>query len=217
MTGQTVRPHLVERHDLAADAFLLAGLIFLIGILIQTFAVFGFDGEATLSMWTELIGIAAIVVAVIGAPLAVWVLHGHHLKIRDALGALLGLVVGGVAGIAVFFLVFQLWRFVPAVFDRDQYGPLDLGILMALAAAGFLVGPVKRAIVDLRGERRQVRVDWVRIGALAALVAVVLVSVFLGQAEVGLWLVPIGAGAAMAIIGAELIEGRLARKSVATV
>ena len=213
MTGHAVRPHHADRVDLAADAFLLAGLIFLIGTLIQTFAVLGFDGKATFSMWTELIGLASIVVAVIGAPLTVWLLHGHHLKMHDAFGALLGLVIGGVVGIGAFFLVFQLWRMVPAVFDRDKYGPVDLAVVMALAAVVFLFGPVKHAVVDLRGERRQVRIDWVRLGALAALVVVVLGSLFLGDPEVGLWLVPIGAGAAMAILGAELAGERLARKT----
>lgn len=215
MAGTASRPQSTERperHDVAADAFLLAAAVFLLGTAIQGGMVTAFGGLSTSPAWTDGIGMLAILAAAFGAPLLAWRLHGHHTHLRDGVAGLVGVVAGLVLTLACFSGLFFLFSKVPPLFERDKYGPIDVGAVVAILTVVFLWKPVGRAIAALRSGRR-FGVPVLRLALLIALVAVVVGSLVIGGegAEVGLWLAPTGFGAAAATVGADVAQRTLLR------
>ena len=88
MTETLHRPAVAsrERHHLAADAFLLAALIFLVVIAVQESTALllgaGESGTWTSPVWLEAISALGMPLAVIGGPLLAWRLYGRHLGWR---------------------------------------------------------------------------------------------------------------------------------------
>lgn len=216
MSGTLERPVVASRnrYHLAVDAFLFAAVIFLIGIGLQAIAAWvtsgGDPGAAMMPAWVEGLGMLAMLVGVVGGALLAWLVHGRALRGRDLLGAVVGVAVGGVALVVAFFALFSLWRFVPAIVPRDQVGPVDGAIVLAVAVLAFLAKPVIAAIRDLWRDRLHPGRDWLRLGALALVLGAVVVSAVIGgeAAELGAFAVPIAAAAACAVTGMDLLAAR---------
>ena len=132
------------------------------------------------------------------------------MAVRDALPTLIGMVIALVVAVTAFLALFFLMMNVPPIVDRDVYGPIEAAIVLAVLTLVFLVPPTVRAVKDLVGPREHVRIDVVRLVLLVGLVGVLVWSMLAGgeSAEIGLWLAPIGGGAALASIGAEIAQDR---------
>lgn len=217
MSGTLVRPVVGsrDRYPLAVDAFLYAAVIFLIGMGLQLLAasvVSGGTPDATIiPPWVEALGTVSMLASVVGGPLVAWRVHGRTLHGRDLLGVIVGVAVGGVLLILVFFALMSLWRFVPAMVPRDEVGPVDGAIVLAVVVLAFLAKPVISVSRDVAGPREHVLRDWLRLGAPGVALAAVVVSIMLGGegAELGAFMVPSAAAAACAVTGiSQRVEGR---------
>jgi hypothetical protein len=84
------------------------------------------------------------------------------------------------------------------------------------------VMPVVDAARDLTPDRRvHTRLDWIRLAALAIIVSVVVATAVIGAqtgselGEVGIFMVPLAAAGACAVLGADLIETWRAKRAPA--
>ncbi|SMO37324.1 hypothetical protein [Propioniciclava tarda] len=219
MSGTLQRPAVAgrDRYHLAADAFLFSGVITLVGFGLQELLVLLVSGgnpdPMTAPVWLEGMGLAFIAASFLAAPIIAWQVHGRSLSGAIVLGGIVGAVVAGPVVGAAFFGLFSLWRFVPAFYPREEMGPWDLGVVVALATLAFLAGPVIAAVRDLTGTKEHVRLDRLRLGALAIVLVAVIVSLVIGGegAEAGLFAVAFGAGAAMAVVFMDLLARWRAR------
>lgn len=208
-----------DRHPLAADAFLYAAVIFLVGIGIQELIAYLISGNQPESLgpavWLQLLGMLAMPAAAVGGPLLAWLAHRRLLQGRDLLAAVLGAVIGGLLVGFAFVTLLVMWRFVPGFYPRDEQGPWDLGVVVAVAALAFLAKPVIGAVRDLAGARRHSGRDWLRLVALALTLAAVIVSLVVGgeTAELGLFTAPVAAGAACAAVVMDIRQVRQSRGS----
>jgi hypothetical protein len=194
-----------ERHQLAADAFLWAAMIFLVGLGVPEGIAYllagGEPASWTPPVWLQVMSALSMPVAAIGGPLLAWWTYDRHLAWREIVAAVVGAVLGGV-GLATAFLVLSLVRrAVPGPAPEGQ-GPWLLIVVAALAVVAFLATPVVAAVGDLARSQEHARRDWLRLTMVAiALVAVVL-SVALGgeTAEVGIFLLLPAVPAAVAAV-----------------
>ena len=209
MTETLHRPAVAsrERHHLAADAFLLAALIFLVVIAVQESTALllgaGESGTWTSPVWLEAISALGMPLAVIGGPLLAWRLYGRHLGWRDLVAGVMGIVLAGAAfSIAMVGIVF-LTRFISTAVD-DEEGPWGLVVIATLAVVAFLAGPVAAAVRDLVGPKEHLGRHLLRLAIVALGLVAIVVSVFIGGevAELGLFMllpaIPAG-GAAFAM------------------
>lgn len=201
LQGPVVEPH--ERHHLAADAFLFAALVFLVGIGLQELlAALVTDGPSGTPgpVWLELVGAVALPVAVLGGPLLAWRVHGRGPGWRDVLAAVLASLLGSVVLGLAFTTLFLLLRLLPSFRPQDE-GPWDLVAIVTIAVVALLARPVLAAVRDLTGARRHARRDTLRLGALTVMLAAVVISLFVGGegAELGLFLAMPAAVAALAV------------------
>ncbi|MCA1781355.1 MAG: hypothetical protein ABR500_13995 [Dermatophilaceae bacterium] len=194
-----------ERHHLAADAFLYAGVVILAGTGVQLLIAYLKSGAA-MEPWTSPVGLELVValttrVIVLGAPLLAWLVYGRTVGWRDLIAAVVGGVVGGALAQVAFSVTFALTRILPSPFPRDGV-PWEFVIIATLAIIAFLARPVIAAVRDLAGTKEHPRRDVLRLGVVAVIVAVAIVSMFLGgvTAPFGLSLAVPAAGAACAAI-----------------
>ena len=207
MTETLHRPAVAgrERHNLAADAFLAAALIYLVAIGATEFIAYllsGGDMETwTPPVWLAAIGALGMPLAVIGGPLLAWRVHGQHLGWRDLVAAVVGAVLGGaLLGIA-FFAMFALTRFLPSPVPEEE-GPWGMVIVATLSVLALLAKPVVVAVRDLAGAREHARRHGLRLGIVGLGLVAVVASVFVGgeTAELGMFLLLPAVPAAVAVI-----------------
>jgi hypothetical protein len=215
MTTTSERP-VVEsraRHHLAADAFLYAAFIVLVGFGLQEllwYLISGGDSSVVVPpVWLQLIGALAMPVAVIGGPLLAWWVHGRRFGWRELLAGGVGAVVGGALLSAAFAVLFVVLRLIPSFYPRDD-GPWDVVVIATVAVVAFLAQPVIAAVRDLAGAKRHPVRDGLRLGILAIGLAAVVVSVMAGgeSAELGLFLALPAAPAACAAVAADMWQSR---------
>lgn len=207
MTETLQRPVVAsgDRYHLAADAFLYAGVIYLAGIGVQLLIAYPMSDGAmdawVAPIWLELLRATVTPIAVLGAPLLAWRVFGRSLGWRDLLAAVVGAMVGSALAQVAFSVVFFLTLVLPSPFSRDG-APWQFVIIATLVVAALLARPVIAAGRDLTGPKEHLRRDGLRIGAVAVILAVAIVSMFLGGAAApfGLSLAVPAAGAACAAI-----------------
>ncbi|MGA8044916.1 MAG: hypothetical protein WCA30_01495 [Dermatophilaceae bacterium] len=207
MTETLNRPAVAsrERHNLAADAFLYAALIFLAAIGAQELIAYllagGDLGSWTPPVWLEAVGALAMPLAVIGGPLLAWRIYGRHLGWRDlvaaAVGAMLGGALFGVVFMAGFFLTWLIQG--PAA---EEEGPWGLVIIATIAVVAFLARPVIGAVRDLAGLKEHARRHALRLGVVVLGLVAVIASMFVGgeTAELGMFLLLPAVPAAVAAV-----------------
>ncbi|KAB7745717.1 hypothetical protein GA707_07395 [Nostocoides sp. F2B08] len=207
MTETLHRPAVAsrERHNLAADAFLYAAMIFLGAMLVQEGIAYllsgGELGTWTPPVWLEAIGALGMPLAVIGGPLLAWLVYGRHLGWRDLVAYVLGAMVGGALfGVAFIALAF-LGRLIPGLPEEDE-GPWGMVILVAIAVVAFLAMPVVAAVRDLAGARGHPRRHGLRLGAVVLGLVAVVAAMFVGgeTAELGMFLILPAVPAAVAVM-----------------
>ena len=209
MTETLHRPAVAsrERHHLAADAFLLAALIFLVVIAVQESTALllgaGESGTWTPPVWLEAISALGMPIAVTVARLLAGLVYGRLIGGRDLVAGVVGARVGGAAfSIAMVGIVF-LTRFISTAVD-DEEGPWGLVVIVTLAVVAFLAGPVAAAVRDLVGPKEHLGRHLLRLAIVALGLVAIVVSVFIGGevAELGLFMllpaIPAG-GAAFAM------------------
>jgi hypothetical protein len=207
MTETLHRPAVAsrERHNLAADAFLYAAMIFLSAMLVQegiAYVLSGGDlGSWTPPVWLEAIGALGMPLAVIGGPLLAWRVYGRHLGWRDlvaaGVGAMLGGALFGVAFMAGFFLTWLIQGS-----GAEEEGPWGLIIIATIAVVAFLAKPVVVAVRDLAGAKEHARRHGLRLAVVVLALVAVVASVFVGgeTAELGIFLILPAVPAAVAAV-----------------
>ncbi|GAA3798677.1 hypothetical protein [Cellulomonas soli] len=208
-----------QRLRMCADAFLLAGLLFVLtqGALALLATALGLDEGAPpdwIGLLSPLLAVAAVVAGAVGS----WRLHGRPLSRPAWAGLALGAVLGGPLASAGFMAVAGLSQLVPWPGPRRSEGPWVAVGLLTLVVVAFLALPVVDAVRDLAGARTSVLADRVRLAALLLTLAVVAVTTAIGVArgdetgEVGVFLVLVAVPAATAVLGADLVLTSRARR-----
>lgn len=151
------------------------------------------------------------VLVVGGGTLFAWRMHGRKTDLKVIVAMVVGVVVGTSIALPLFGgLAFLLSR-IPIGGRQDQPPWLAIGVLAAFVI-GFLAIPVVDAIRDMAAaERHHLRLDQLRLAALAVVVALAgivlpaLSAVTKSEvAEAGIFMVPFAAGAIFAALGADL-------------
>ena len=193
----------------AADAFLLAGAGFLLlvgglGLLFRQ-----------PSVWSEVLSQVALAGSVVGTAVA-WRLHGHRLTRPTWVGVVLGAIAGSLVAGPVFFALFMLGRLIPFPMPEEE-GPWGSVIVVVVVVVAFLALPVYWGVRNLVRRSGHRRAAVVRLGALAVIVAAVVITVSIGgeTAEAGLFMVPVSAASAVAVCGVALFGSWRARRSEA--
>lgn len=179
----------------SADAFLITGVLFLLtmGMLALVFR------EA--SILSEILSQVVLLASLVAGALIAWTMHGNALKGASWLTMALSLVVGAGAGTLAFFALFMLGHLVTiAVPGRE--GPWGSVLLLVIAVIAFLAVPVYRAVRDLVRRSGSRVIALVRLAALVTVVTFVAISMgFEGEgAEVGIFMVPVAAASAAAVL-----------------
>ena len=156
-----------QRLRMCADAFLLAGLLFVLtqGALALLATALGLDEGAPpdwIGLLSPLLAVAAVVAGAVGS----WRLHGRPLSRPAWAGLALGAVLGGPLASAGFMAVAGLSQLVPWPGPRRSEGPWVAVGLLTLVVVAFLALPVVDAVRDLAGARTSVLADRVRLAAL---------------------------------------------------
>lgn len=206
-TAPKVRPGAAPFYQVSVDAFVYGSATMLVLLLLEevgsTFLPRTTAGE--LPEWVQLFGplimVASFGVGVLGA------LVIHRCTLRSA-RTWLGMLVGLAGGSAVLALGFFALRLIPTPFPKES-GPWGLVIAVVVAVLAFVVPALVAAVRDLIGPREQRLADWLRLGAAAVALAIVVGSLVIGgeTAEAGLFAVLFAGGpAAFAAVGGALGE-----------
>lgn len=211
------------RLKLAADGFLFSAAVdiaitaVLLGVVFAAFGDPASIGEGPLAVALQLISMPLMVLAVLGGAILTWRLHGRGMSILTAVWMLAGVIVGMVVAMPVFVGGAMLMSRLPF---RSGDGPpwVAIGVLAALVAA-FIAVPLFDAVRDLSTHKEHVRLDWMRIAALAVVILLAVVALpLIGAAqgselgEAGIFMVPFAAAGAFAVTGADIIEKMIARR-----
>jgi hypothetical protein len=117
---------------------------------------------------TGAVSTALFVLAVLGAALAAWRMHGRQLTWGSTGGLFVAFLVAAAVSLSAWFGLFSL-HIVPAT---TAAGPWPQFVVLALVALLLAVPPVVDAVRDVpRAHRVHMRLDWTRLAALAVLVA----------------------------------------------
>jgi hypothetical protein len=110
---------------------------------------------------------ALFVLAVLGAALAAWRVHGRQLTLGTSASLLAAFLVAAAVSLGAWFGLFSL-HIVPTTASS---GPWPQFVVLALVALFLGVPPVVDAVRDVpRAHRAHMRLDWIRLAALAILV-----------------------------------------------
>lgn len=195
-----------DRYFTSADAFLLSGalLFLLLGVSEPVFS----EPSIAAQVFSQVMFVGSVVAGVVLA----WVLHGHQLRGSTWIGMLIGALVGGVLLVPAFFALFTLGQFVPNPFPEE--GPWGAVLLLLAVVIAFLALPTYQAMRDLVTRTGDLRVAGVRLGALAVIVAAVVVTIVIGgeTAEAGIFMVPVAAAGAVSVGGIAWFEGWRSRR-----
>jgi hypothetical protein len=226
MTSDVVRPR-GGRLLLAADAFLFAGAldIVLSALLIGLVVLLARGdlsrvGEALGPVWGSVLSLVGTAAVVFGAAVFTWRAHGRELGRMTVVAMILGVVIGMFVSMSAFIAAAQiLVRAMMALgLDLERSGPpwTLIGILVAVTAA-FVAVPIVAAVRDLSGPRAGVRLDVLRLLALAVIVLLALIGLpLLGASaggppseagEAGIFMVPFALAAVFAVLGADILTG----------
>lgn len=205
---------------LCADAFLYTGALFLVtqGVPAIAATLARIDPNSTPG-WMQAIGPLSMIVSLAVGALLAWRMHGHEIHGASWLGMIAGTVLGGPLLIAAFFALFMLGRFIPNPVPSVE-GPWGLVAVVTVAVVAFLIVPIVDAMRDFATDRRvHVRLDWMRLAAFAVAAALVAWTTVLGLqtgselAEAGMFMVPVAAASACAVLGADLLESWRAKRA----
>lgn len=119
-------------------------------------------------------------------------------------------------GVSAFFVLFMLGHFIRIPSPGDE-GPWGSVLLLAAAVIGFLAVPVYQGVRDLVLRRGGTSIAVLRLATLVIIVTVVLITVRIGgdTAEAGIFMVPISAASAGAIVFVAWFEWWRARRRLA--
>jgi hypothetical protein len=196
-----------RRHlAVAADAFLLAGAAGLLGLGVLSLL---FDHP---SVWSEVLSQLVLVGSAVGGTAGAWRLHGHPLTRARRAAAVLGIAAGAVVVLPAFFALILLGRFIGSPLPERE-GPWGAVLVLSVVVVAFLAVPVLDGLRDLARRTGVLRVAVTRLGALAVVVAAVIITILIGgeTAEAGMFMVPVSATSAAAIAALALFDGRRAR------
>jgi hypothetical protein len=178
----------------SADAFLLAGLLFVLAMGLLALA---FDRP---SSWSELLSQLALAGAVVGGAALGWGLHGHAFDRATWLALLAASVAGGIIATPVVYGIFLLGQLAASPI-AGQEGPWGGIILLAVAVLAFLGPAMTLGIRDLVSRTGNPRVPVVRLAALVLVAGTITATLFAGGeiAELGIFMVPVSAASAAAV------------------
>jgi hypothetical protein len=160
---------------LAGDGFLFAGatVALLVMLDIGLGALMGLrfldplQAAIPASPLTAVLSGALFVLSVLGAALVAWRMHGRQLTWGLAGGLFVAFLVAAGISLAAWFGLFSL-QLVPSTTPAGSW--LQLAVL-ALVALLLGVPPIVDAVRDVpRTHRAHMRLDWIRLAALAVLV-----------------------------------------------
>jgi hypothetical protein len=163
-----------ERLLLAGDGFLFAGatVAFLVMLDLGLGALMGLrfldplQAALPASPLTGAVSGALFMLSVLGAALVAWRMHGRQLTWGSAGGLLVAFVVAAGVSLAAWFGLFSL-RLVAST-PTGSWPQLTVLVLVALLLG---VPPAVDAVRDVpRTHRAHMRLDWIRLAALAVLV-----------------------------------------------
>ena len=220
MADTMVRERADGRLALCADAFLYTGALFLstqglLGIV----ATMATSKTGEVPEWVQAPGLLFMIASLGAGAVFAWLMHGRELRGSSWLGMLAGVVVGGPLMVAAFLALLLLGRSIPNPVPSLE-GPWGLVLVLVVAVVAFLALPMVDAARDLGADHRShVRLDWMRIAAFALITVVVIgttiYSVRTGSeaAEAGIFMVPFAGVAAVAVLGADLLESWRAKRA----
>lgn len=208
-------PRDASRLLFAADAFLFAaaftilGSLVLIGLNSLTGALDQDTTQATAAALAIQGGslLLSLLAAGGGAVLA-WRLHGRALTWQVSAA----MVVGVVVGTPIAFAAFGGFMFLTSRIPLRAEGPpwIAIGALATLVVA-LLAMPVVDTVRDTRGPRTHLRLDSLRLIALAVVVAIAVVALPVAGAiagnelgEAGLFMLPFSLAGALAALGGDV-------------
>lgn len=207
-TTPEVRSGTASIYHVGVDAFLYgcATMLVLLMLAEGLFALLPKSPTGEAPLWGDAVGMLTMVGSFAVGALAALVIHGHSLRTaRTWLGMGLGLLVGAAALAMGFFAL----RRIPS--PVAQEGPWGAVIGLVIVVLVFVVPALVAAVRDLIGARRQPVVDWLRLGAAAIALAIVIGSLVIGgeTAEAGVFAALFAGGpAAFVALGAAITNRR---------
>lgn len=206
-TAPEVRSGAAPVYQVSVDAFVYGSATMLVLLLLEEAGSVVLPRTPTgeLPEWAQLVGPLLMAASFVAGVLGALLVHGRSLRNgRTWLGMLLGLV----GGAAVLALGFFALRLIPTPFPQES-GPWGLVIAVVVLVLAFVVPALVAAVRDLLGPRGQRLADWLRLGAAAVALAIIVGSLVIGgeTAEAGLFAVLFAGGpAAFAALGGALGE-----------
>ena len=197
-------------HVAAVDAFLLTGAA---GVLLLVLLSLFFVEP---SVWSEVLSQLVLVGSVLGGTALAWRLHGHRLTRVTWVSVVLCAVGGAIVAVPVFLALVTLGRLVPLPADLQE-GPWGAVLIVTLVVVAFLAVPVVNSIRKFGSRSAGRELAGLRLGALVVIIAVIIVTVSIGGelAEAAMFMAPVAAASATAIVGVAAIDKRRARHNSA--
>jgi hypothetical protein len=197
-------------HVAAVDAFLLTGVA---GVLLLVLLSLFFVEP---SVWSEVLSQLVLVGSVLGGTALAWRLHGHRLTRATWVSVVLCAVGGAIVAVPVFLALVTLGRLVPLPADLQE-GPWGAVLIVTLGVVAFLAVPVVNSIRELGSRSAGREMAGLRLGALVGIIAVIIVTVSIGGelAEAAMFMAPVAAASATAIVGVAALDKRRARHNSA--
>ncbi len=209
-----------HRLMLCADAFLFSGALFMLTEGLMGIVVALTGPAVRIPEWLEFAGIFLMLGSLVAGAVTAWRVHGRAWQRNSWIGLLVGVVAGGAAMDLLIMAIAAFGRFIPSPVPDE--GPWGLVIVMVIAVLAFLAVPLVDAIRDLvPGRRSHVRIDALRLGAFAVIVALIAGTVAVGfqqeseLGEAGLFMVLLAAPAAVAVLVMDLFEGWRSKRDAA--
>jgi hypothetical protein len=197
-------------HVAAVDAFLLTGATgVLLLVLLSVFFV-------EPSVWSEVLSQLVLVGSVLAGTALAWRLHGHRLTRATWVSLVLCAVGGATVAVPVFLALVTLGRLVPLP-PGFQEGPWGAVLIVTLVVVAFLAVPVVDSIREIGSGSAGRKIAGLRLGALVVVIAVIIVTVSIGGelAEAAMFMAPVAAASAAAIVGVAAFDKRRARHNSA--
>ncbi|HEY3409317.1 MAG TPA: hypothetical protein VGK53_14190 [Propionicimonas sp.] len=190
-----------RNHVAAVDAFLLTGAA---GVLLLVLLSLFFVEP---SVWSEVLSQLVLVGSVLGGTALAWRLHGHRLTRATWVSLVLCAIGGAIVAVPVFLALVTLGRLVPLPADYPE-GPWGAVLIVTLVVVAFLAGPVVGSIREFGSGSAGRTIAGLRLGALAVIIAVIIVTISIGGelAEAAMFMAPVAAASAAAIVGVAAVD-----------
>jgi hypothetical protein len=215
-----------ERLLLTADGFLICTATAIIATSLEMALVVttGTEGDqGVVGVALQLVSLLGMAASVLVGVFVAWRMHGRRLDWPVGGAMIAGVIVGAPIAAAGLFALSMFSRLIQM---QSQSGPWALvGILVVLVVA-FAAYPVIEAVRDLGAARRtHVALDWTRLvsaGVFVLLAGVVMPAVGASSSgagaeagEAGIFMIPLGAIAALALLGADVFYQWRERRAAA--